>query len=191
MTDTDAHENGRAAAEAGLPLTACPYTPLTDQAAAWQRGWGRVTGTHPLDLTRRRVAGVQARVVPDSSDALAGARPLDEWPEPLRTVIHGRLRTPNFNEPGWCRWCHAGVHVPHAERDGRPGSPGYQRVRAYRSPAALARHEAECHKNPDARCYTQGAGFTVTADGRMAAWYASPEALVNMREVLGGIRGLF
>lgn len=189
--DRRVYEEGRAAGVAGRSLTCCPYPPLTDAAAAWQRGWARATGVHPLDLTRRRVARAQERTVPDPGDELAGARPLAEWPEPLRTVIETRLRTPNFDDDGWCRWCHAGVKVPHAERDGRPGTSEYRRVRAYRSPAALARHEAECRKNPDARCYMErGAGFTVTADGQMAGWYASPAALVSMRQIMGHLRSL-
>lgn len=186
----NAHDTGRAAAAAGHDITACPYPAGSDDTAAWQRGWGKVTGAVPLDLARRRVARAQERTVPDYDDALAGARALHEWPEPLRSQILVRLRTPKFNEPGFCRWCNAGVKVPHAERSGRPGDQGYERIRAYRSPAGLARHEADCRHNPDARQYVvDGRGFTCTADGVMAGWYSSPAGLEHMRYTMGRLRG--
>lgn len=164
------HEEGRAAAAAGLDITACPYRAFSNGAAGWQRGWARVTGAHPLDLTRRRVAVVQDR---DAALQSAEPRPLDEWPEPLRSLIAARLRSPRYTSPGRCRWCHGGVEVPGT-------SPLV--VRAYKSDGALARHEGRCRYNPDASVYAGGGGFTVGRDGRMAAWYSSPGALDDMRE---------
>lgn len=184
------HDAGRAAAEAGHDITACPHPPGSDDAAAWQRGWGKTAGAVPLDLVRRRVARIQERTVPDYDDALDGARPLDEWPEPLRSQILARLRTPRYGDPGRCRWCHAGVRVPHAERVGRPGAAGYERVRDYRREAGRRRHEANCQFNPDARRYVvDGRGFVVTVAGAMAGWYSCPAALENMRRVMGDLRG--
>jgi hypothetical protein len=185
-----AHDLGRTAAAAGHDLTACPHPPGSDDAAAWLRGWGKVTGAVPLDLARRRVARAQERTEPDYDDSLNGARALDEWPEPLRSQILTRLRTPNYDNPGRCRWCHVGVRVPHAERVGRPGAAGYERVRDYRNEAGRRRHEANCQFNPDARRYAvDGRGFIVTVDGTMAGWYSCPAALENMRQTMGRLRG--
>jgi hypothetical protein len=177
------HDEGRAAAEAGQPLTACPYPPLSADAATWQRGWARIAGAHPLDLTRARLARGQEAGIYDDPYRV-DHRLLVEWPEPLRSVIDARLHTPNFDNPGFCRWCDAGVQVP-----GRERTRGGPRYRPYKSAAALARHEADCHRNPDATPYTvEGRGFTVDRHGQIWATFASPAALASMRQTMRALR---